>query len=61
MRIAAVLVLGLGLAVAFLGGADAGEKAKEVTLKGNITCAKCDLGTETKCATVIEVGTPQRC
>jgi hypothetical protein len=26
-----------------------------VTLKGTITCAKCDLKVETKCATVIKV------
>ena len=28
---------------------------KKVTLKGTITCAKCDLGVESKCATVIKV------
>ena len=56
MRIAALLLLGLGLAVAFLGSASAQEeKGKEVTLKGTITCAKCDLGVEKKCATVIQV------
>src|SRR5437016_3506624 len=56
MRIAAVLLLGLGLAVAFLGGANADDKTgKEVTLKGTITCAKCDLKVEKKCATVISV------
>ena len=27
---------------------------KEVTLKGSITCAKCDLKLETKCTTVIK-------
>ena len=27
---------------------------KEVTLKGSITCAKCDLKIETKCTTVIK-------
>jgi hypothetical protein len=36
-------------------GGDKTEKAKEVTLKGKITCAKCDLGVETKCTTVIVV------
>jgi hypothetical protein len=56
MRIAAVLLLGLGLAVGFLGTATAEDKAgKEVTLKGTITCAKCDLGVEKKCATVMQV------
>ncbi len=55
MRIAALLVLGLGLVIAFLGSATAQEGGKEVTLKGKITCAKCDLGVEKKCATVIQV------
>ncbi|MBI1830791.1 MAG: hypothetical protein HYR84_04990 [Planctomycetes bacterium] len=31
------------------------EKKKEVVLKGKITCAKCDLATSDKCATVIVV------
>jgi len=43
----AALLLVLG------GDTVGGEKKKEVTLKGMITCAKCDLGTESKCATVI--------
>ena len=30
-----------------------GDKGKETTLKGKVTCAKCDLGVEAKCATVI--------
>jgi hypothetical protein len=30
------------------------EKAEKVTLKGTITCAKCDLKLEEKCATVIK-------
>jgi Family of unknown function (DUF6370) len=56
MRIAALLLLGLGLTVALLGSANAEDKdAKEVTLKGTITCAKCDLGVAKKCATVIQV------
>lgn len=54
MRIAALLVLGLGLVIAFLGSASA-QEGKEVTLTGKITCAKCDLGVEKKCATVIQV------
>ena len=29
--------------------------AEEVTLKGKITCAKCDLGVADKCATVVVV------
>jgi hypothetical protein len=56
MRLAAVLLLGLGLIAALLEGANAQEK-KETTLKGTITCAKCDLKVEgqTTCATVISV------
>jgi hypothetical protein len=44
---AAAFILGSGI--------QAQEKKKEVTLKGKITCAKCDLKVEgvTKCATVI--------
>lgn len=30
-------------------------KDKTVTLEGSATCAKCDLGTEDKCATVLQV------
>src|SRR5688500_11344648 len=51
-----VLVSGLGiLAVAFLvlAGAQAGGDEKEGTLKGKITCGKCDLGVDKACATVI--------
>jgi hypothetical protein len=37
-------------------GIEAGEKKdKEVTLKGSITCGKCDLKVDKKCATVIVV------
>jgi hypothetical protein len=45
----------LAVAALLLTGVQAGDKGKEVTLKGKITCAKCDLGVETKCATVIVV------
>jgi hypothetical protein len=56
MRIAALLMLGLGLVIAFLGSATAQEQAgKEMTLKGTITCAKCDLKLQDKCATVIQI------
>ena len=30
-------------------------RAEEVTLKGKVTCAKCDLGTSDKCQTVVVV------
>lgn len=45
----------LGLSLAMLSGATAQDKKKETTLTGSITCAKCDLGTETECKTVIVV------
>src|SRR5262249_16997119 len=48
----ATLVLTLGLV---FGLAARAEENKEVTLKGTITCAKCDLKKETACATVIKV------
>ena len=53
-----VLISGLtvvALAFVLCSGADADDKdnPKEVTLKGNITCAKCDLKVEKSCATVI--------
>ena len=35
--------------------ATAQARPDEKTLKGTVTCAKCDLGKETKCATVIKV------
>jgi magnesium-transporting ATPase (P-type) len=38
--------------LALWSGVEGGEK-KEVTIKGNITCAKCELKKETKCMTVI--------
>jgi hypothetical protein len=45
---------------AFASGGFAAEETKEakdktVTLEGTATCAKCDLGTEEKCATVLQV------
>ena len=51
--LAILMVFGAGLA---LTGSQAGEKAdakKEVTLKGKICCAKCELGVEKTCMTVI--------
>ena len=52
----ASMVLSLGLIlglVGFLAAEDKKEAAK--TLKGTITCAKCDLKLADKCATVIKV------
>ena len=48
------LALTLALVVGLVAVVRADEK-KEVTLKGTITCAKCDLGKESKCATVIKM------
>jgi|SwirhisoilCB1_FD_contig_121_384947_length_400_multi_12_in_0_out_0_1 RecG-like helicase len=51
--LASVLVLA-ATALLVGGGIQAGEKAgKEVTIKGTVTCAKCDLGKEKTCMTVV--------
>jgi len=47
------------LALAYVGFVSAPlfaeeKEAKEVTLEGKITCPKCDLGTESKCGTVMK-------
>jgi hypothetical protein len=55
MKLVGTTLLGLALAFVLLASVDAQEKGKEVTLEGKITCAKCDLGTATKCETVIVV------
>lgn len=55
MRVIAAAILGVTVCVALWGGASAGEKGKEVTLKGKITCPKCDTGAEEKCWTIIIV------
>lgn|SRR5262245_58394834 len=44
----------LAVAVVAIAGIQA-QDGKEVTLKGSVTCAKCDLGKEKTCMTVIEV------
>ena len=48
----------VGLLLAFVGAPVVAkdEAAKEETLKGTITCGKCDLKLVDKCATVIKVG-----
>ena len=44
----------MGLSFTLFAGAEAGgDKAKEVTLKGTITCGKCELKVTKTCATVI--------
>ena len=55
MRIAKLLVLGLVLVALTAVVQARPDEKKEVTLKGTITCAKCDLKKEAKCATVIKV------
>jgi hypothetical protein len=52
----AAFKMGLGLAVLFaLVAVNRAADDKEKTLKGTITCAKCDLKLTSKCATVIKV------
>jgi hypothetical protein len=55
MKAAWSMVLGLAVVCALVLGVRADDKAKEETLKGKITCAKCDLGTADECQTVIKV------
>lgn len=55
MRVLLAMLMVFGGALA-LATSQAGEKKddkKEVTLKGKICCAKCELGVETECMTVI--------
>jgi hypothetical protein len=54
MKAAWSMALGLAVVFALVLSARADEKKAE-TLKGTITCAKCDLGTADECATVIKV------
>ena len=43
----------LALAVVICLGGVQGSQQKEVTIKGTVTCAKCDLKKEKACATVV--------
>jgi hypothetical protein len=51
MRLGFAMLLALGLALTLLSGAY-GVDDKEVTIKGQVICAKCGLNVEKKCATV---------
>ena len=51
----AVLALALVMASGTNFAQDKKEEKKDVVLKGKICCAKCELGVETKCMTVIVV------
>jgi hypothetical protein len=56
VRIAKLFAVALALAaVVATAQARPDKKGDEKTLTGTITCAKCDLGVEKKCATVIKV------
>lgn len=46
----------VAILLAFVGAPAVAEEAKEETLKGTITCAKCDLKKAEKCHTVVKVG-----
>src|SRR6476660_108645 len=54
MRTALSMLLGVAIVFALTLSGKAEEKGKEVTVTGTITCAKCDLKLESKCATVIK-------
>jgi hypothetical protein len=53
MRKTLAVALAFAVALVFIAGSRAEDK--EESLKGTITCAKCDLMKEKKCATVIVV------
>lgn len=56
MKILTTMLMSAAVAAFASGGFAAEEtKGKTVTLEGTATCAKCDLGTEDKCATVLQV------
>ena len=55
MKTACSLALGLAIMLVLALAVNAEEKKKEVTLKGTLTCAKCDLKKESKCMTVLVV------
>ncbi|HEX4590824.1 MAG TPA: DUF6370 family protein [Gemmataceae bacterium] len=54
VKFAKMFAVALAL-VAVIATAQARPEKDEKTLKGTVTCAKCDLGVESKCATVVKV------
>jgi uncharacterized protein DUF6370 len=56
MRIVSAFLLGLALIFCVSAVADAQKEGKkEITLKGEICCPKCELGTDNVCGTVVVV------
>jgi hypothetical protein len=56
MKTALSLVVGLGILLIGLVSLQADDKVSDpVTLKGTVTCAKCDLKETDKCHTVVKV------
>ena len=55
LAVKSLLSLAMMFALVAVVPADDKEADKEKTLKGSVTCAKCDLKKESKCATVIVV------
>jgi hypothetical protein len=55
MKAAWTMFLGLAVAIALVAGTQAREDDKEVTLKGTILCAKCELKETAKCTNAIRV------
>ncbi len=57
---ACLMILGGSLALCSTEAAQkAGDEKKEVTLKGKVCCAKCELGVEKECMTVIVTKDPK--
>ncbi len=50
-----IVVVGLCICGCLMGRATADDKQPEVTLKGKITCGKCELEISKRCASVIVV------
>jgi hypothetical protein len=53
MRFGFALLVAVGVALTLWTGAY-GDDEKEVTIKGQVICAKCGLNKETKCMTVVQ-------